>query len=191
MRSVLSFVAGAVALFSITANASEWIDVGPDVGANIPANFAVRDAKGTDVTYADVAGDKGLVLAFVRSASWCPFCQSQMKDLQGIAADLESRGYNLAVLSYDEPKILDQFAKKQKITYALLSDEGSKMIDAFDVRDPQYGPDSMAHGVPQPVVFIIDPAGMVQGKLAMEGYRDRPPLEAVMTEVDRILGSMS
>lgn len=191
MRSILSFLAGALALGSVSAVASEWIDVGPDVGADIPANFAARDAKGMDVTYADVAGDKGLVLAFVRSASWCPFCQSQMKDLQTIAADLESRGYNLAVLSYDAPQILDQFAKKQNITYTLLSDEGSKMIDAFDVRDPQYGPDSMAHGVPQPVVFIIDPDGMVQGKLAMEGYRDRPPLEAVMAEVDRILGNMS
>lgn len=191
MRSVLSLFAGALALVSITVSASDWIDVGPDVGSTIPSNFAARDAKGMDVRYADVAGDKGLVLAFVRSASWCPFCQSQMKDLQNIAAELDSRGYNLAVLSYDEPKILDQFAKKQNITYTLLSDEGSKMIDAFDVRDPQYGPDSMAHGVPQPVVFIIDPEGTVQGKLAMEGYRDRPPLEAVMAEVDRILGSMS
>lgn len=191
MRSFVSLVAGVAALFSITANASEWIDVGPDVGTTIPADFMARDAKGTEVNYADVTGDKGLVLGFVRSASWCPFCQTQMKDLQNIAADLKERGYELAVLSYDAPKILDQFAKKQQITYTLLSDEGSKMIDAFDVRDPQYGPDSMAHGVPQPVVMIIDPDGTVQGKLALEGYRDRPELEAIMAEVDRILGTMS
>lgn len=191
MRSIASFIAGALALAAVSAQASESIDVGPDVGANIPADFAVRDAKGMDVNYSDVTGDKGLVLAFVRSASWCPFCQSQMKDLQTIAADLNERGYELAVLSYDAPKVLDQFAKKQQISYTLLSDEGSKMIDAFDVRDPSYGPDSMAHGVPQPVVMIIDPAGTVQGKLALEGYRDRPELEAIMAEVDRILATMS
>lgn len=191
MRSFVSFLAGALAFASVSAIASEQIDVGPDVGANIPSNFEARDAKGMDVTYADVTGDKGLVLAFVRSASWCPFCQTQMKDLQNIAADLEERGYQLAVLSYDAPKILDQFAKKQEISYTLLSDEGSKMIDAFDVRDPQYGPDSMAHGVPQPVVMIIDPTGVVQGKLALEGYRDRPELEAIMAEVDSILGKTS
>lgn len=191
MRSFLSLIVGAFALVSLTATASESIDVGPAVGSDIPSNFAVRDAKGTDVTYADVAGDNGLVLAFVRSASWCPFCQTQMKDLQNIAADLKERGYELAVLSYDEPKILDQFAKKQQISYTLLSDEGSKMIDAFDVRDPQYGPDSMANGVPQPVVMIIDADGTIQGKLALEGYRDRPELEAIMAEVDRILATMS
>ena len=78
------------------------------------------------------------------------------------------------MLSYDAPEILDQFAKKQSIAYMLLSDEGSKMIDAFDVRDPQYGEDSMAHGVPQPVIFIIDSNGTVQGSLALEGYRDPP-----------------
>ena len=49
----------------------------------------------------------------------------------------------------------------------------------------------MAYGVPKPVIFIIDPNGKIQGKLAMEGYRDRPPFEDVMAEVDRILGAKS
>ncbi len=194
MRAILSslvILCGLGVWASGPASATEIIDVGPAIGSAIPDAFNVRDANGTERTYADVAGAQGLVLAFVRSASWCPFCQSQMKDLQNIAADLKERGYELAVLSYDEPKVLDQFAKKQGITYTLLSDEGSKVIDAFDVRDPQYGEESMAYGVPQPVIFIIDPAGTVQGKLALEGYRDRPPLEDVMAEVERILGKMS
>ncbi len=194
MRAILSslvimFGLGALALGP--ASAAEMIDVGPAVGSYIPDAFNVRDASGAELSYADVSGEQGVVLAFVRSASWCPFCQSQMKDLQNIAADLKEKGYELAVLSYDAPEVLNQFAKKQSITYTLLSDEGSKVIDAFDVRDPQYGEDSMAYGVPQPVIFIIDPQGMVKGKLALEGYRDRPPLEDVMAEVDRILGKMS
>ena len=143
------------------------------------------------IGFSNGKGENGLVLGFVRSASWCPFCQSQMKDLQNIAADLKSRGYELAVMSYDEPKVLDQFAKKQAISYTLLSDKGSEMIDAFDIRETAYKEDSMAYGVPKPVIFIIDPNGKIQGKLAMEGYRDRPPLEDVMAEVDRILGAKS
>ena len=65
------------------------------------------------------------------------------------------------------------------------------MIDAFDIRETAYKEDSMAYGVPKPVIFIIDPNGKIQGKLAMEGYRDRPPLEDVMAEVDRIFGAKS
>ena len=190
MRTVFSIF---VVLFGFTAagNAAAMIDVGPDVGSNIPANFNGQDAKGNDITYADVTGERGLVLGFVRSASWCPFCQSQMKDLENIAADLKGRGYELAVMSYDAPKVLDQFAKKQSISYTLLSDEGSEMIDALGIRETSYKEDSMAYGVPKPVIFIIDPNGKIEGKLAMEGYRDRPPLEDVMAEVDRIIGANS
>ena len=190
MRALLSTVVFVFSL-GLAAQATEPIQVGPQAGDRIPANFEVRDAKGKTVTFADVAGERGLVLSFVRSASWCPFCQQQMKDLNSINAALESRGYKLAALSYDKPEILDQFAKKQSIDYTLLSDEGSKMIDAFDVRDPQYKPDSMAYGVPQPVVIIIAPDGTVQGSLAVEGYRDRPPTEDVLAEVDRILNATS
>jgi len=190
MRQLITVL--SVILLAVTpVRAAEWIEVGPDVGAYIPDDFAAFDAAANPVGLGDITGERGVVLGFVRSASWCPFCQTQMKDLQTIAADLEQRGYNLAVMSYDEPKVLDQFAKRQGITYTLLSDEGSYVIDAFDIRDPQYGEDSMAYGVPQPAIFIIDPAGVVQGKLAMEGYRDRPPLEDVLSSVDSILGDAS
>lgn len=190
MRAILSVFVILLATVS-SGYAADPIDVGPAVGTSIPADFAAKTAKGADVTYSDVAGEQGVVLAFVRSASWCPFCQAQMKDLQNIAADLKSRGYELAVMSYDEPKVLDQFARKQGISYTLLSDEGSKMIDALGIRETAYKEDSMAYGVPKPVVFIIDPEGTIQGKLALEGYRDRPALEEVMAEVDRILAAMS
>ena len=190
MGNILSALVLLVSFGSL-AFAAESINVGPEIGEKIPSGFAARAANGNDVTYGDVTGEKGMVLAFVRSASWCPFCQAQMKDLNTINAALEGRGYKLAVLSYDAPEILDQFAKKHGISYTLLSDEGSKMIDAFDVRDPQYGEDSMAHGAPQPIIFIIDSSGTVQGSLAVEGYRDRPPTDDVMAEVDRILGATS
>jgi peroxiredoxin len=189
--NALKVIVAVALLFAAPVQASEWIDVGPEVGAPIPDGFAAKDATGETLGLPNIVGEKSVVLGFVRSASWCPFCQTQMKDLQNIAADLVARGYTLAVLSYDEPKILDQFAKKQGITYTLLSDEDSVVIDAFNIRDPQYGPESMAHGVPQPAIFIIDPSGTVQGKLAMEGYKDRPPLEDIMAEVDRITGAAS
>ena len=194
MRAFLSTVVfvGSFGLAApLATQAAESIQVGPQAGDKITANFEARDASGKSVTLTDIAGENGVVISFVRSASWCPFCQQQMKDLNSINAALESRGYSLAALSYDKPEILDQFAKKQSIDYTLLSDEGSKMIDAFDVRDPQYGEDSMAYGVPQPVVIIIAPDGTVQGSLAVEGYRDRPPTEDVLAEVDRILGATS
>ncbi|MDX2221517.1 MAG: peroxiredoxin family protein, partial [Rhodospirillaceae bacterium] len=166
---LIAFAASVV----LSAQATAGIDIGPAVGTNIPDGFVARDATGAPVGLADIVGDKGVVLAFVRSASWCPYCQKQMIDLKAAAAPLADRGFRLAVLSYDSPAVLAAFAQKQGIGYTLLSDEKSAMIDAFGLRDPQYPPTSKAHGVPKPAIFVIDVTGVVRGKLAEDDYKVR------------------
>jgi peroxiredoxin len=143
-------------------------------GASIPANFAVRDSNGAARTYKNIKGRNGTVLVFTRSAKWCPFCQAQMKDLKGVQAALAQKGYNLAAISYDPPATLATFGKAQGIGYALLSDEGSRMIDAFGLRDPQYAPGSFAHGVAKASVLVIDAKGQVVRKMASSDYKVRP-----------------
>jgi peroxiredoxin len=182
MRHVL-FVA-VVALFAFAVQAAS-IDIGPAVGAKIPALKAL-DKAGSEKSYADITGKNGTVLLFVRSASWCPFCQLQLIDVNRITADLAQRGYTLAALSYDKPEVLATFAKQRAIGYTLLSDQKSEMIDAFGVRDPQYPPGNMAHGVPKPAIFVIDAKGVVQAKLAEEGYRVRPLVDAMLAAVDGV-----
>lgn len=174
----------AAALFLAVVAKAESIDIGPKVGTKIPATFAVHDRSDAAKTFADVTGEKGIVLAFVRSAAWCPFCQAQLKDLQSIAAPLAERGYALASISYDAPKVLEKFAVKYGIQYQMLSDKGSVMIDAFDIRDPQYKAGSFAFGVPKPAIFIVDSSGVVRAKLAEEGYKTRPAVANILAAVD-------
>ena len=78
------------------------------------------------------------MIAFVRSAAWCPYCQAQLKDLQSIAGPLAGKGFPLVSISYDSPEVLAKFAAKHDIKYSMLSDKGSVLIDAFNIRDPQY-----------------------------------------------------
>ena len=68
MRTIFSTLV-LVFCFGSLSHAAESIDVGPAVGSKIPSDFTARDAKGNTVSYGDVSGEKGLVLAFVRSAS--------------------------------------------------------------------------------------------------------------------------
>lgn len=166
---------------------SAWagIDIGPPVGSTAPALHAL-DKSGKAVTLADVSGTSGLVLVFVRSAAWCPFCQKQMIDLKAAQGPLAQRGYALAALSYDAPEVLAAFAVKQGIGYALLSDEKSAIIDAYGIRDPQYPPTSRAYGVPKPGIFVIDSRGVIRAKLAEEGYKNRPPVESLIEALDGI-----
>ena len=108
-----------------------------------------------------------------------------MRDWQG---DFEALGVNVAALSYDDVETLADFAEAQDIGYALLSDPGSKHIDALGIRNEQYEEGHFAHGVPHPGVFFIDPAGMIRLKRAVPGYRERPPLSELLTALREKLG---
>ncbi|MDZ4053873.1 hypothetical protein [Phenylobacterium sp.] len=44
----------------------------------------------------------------------------------------------------------------------------------------------MAHGAPQPALFILSRAGVVQASLAEAGYRTRPPTSVVLETVSRL-----
>lgn len=162
-------------------------DIGPPVGATIPT-LAARDITGAPRNLASIAGKKGVVLVFFRSAKWCPFCQAQLMSLKDVAAPLAQRGYNLAAISYDPPDVLSGFAGKRGISYILLSDGGSKMIDAFGLRDPQYKEGSFAYGVPRPAIFVISPRGVIRAKLAQEGFKVRPSNTAILAAVDGLAG---
>jgi peroxiredoxin len=184
IRSTQFIIAAAVLAVASAAVAANF-DVGPAVGARIPA-LHVTDAAGKPQTVKALAGKKGVVLMFFRSAKWCPYCQAQLIAMKAAPEALAARGYTLAAISYDDPQILTEFAAKREINYPLLSDKGSITIDAWAMRDPQYKPDSIAFGVPMPGIFIIARDGVVRAKLAEQGYKTRPPLDAVLASIDAL-----
>lgn len=180
----MTWLAGLAAALLLPATAMA-LDVGPPIGAKAPA-IAAKDSQGKPATLASVAGENGAVLVFFRSAAWCPYCQAQLIALKDAEAPLAQRGYALVGISYDQPEVLAQFKARRGVGYALLSDEGSKIIDAFKLLDPQYPPGHRAHGVPQPAIFVVSRSGVIQAKLAEEGYKNRPPVSAVLEAVDGV-----
>ena len=169
-----------------TAASAPMENGGPAVGQSIPADFVTRDATGAERRLADLVGENGVVLAFNRSADWCTVCQAQMVEFRDLQPQLEQRGYNFATLSYDAPGILAEFSEREDIGYTMLSDEGSAMIDAFDLRDPQYREGSFAHGVPRPAIIVIGPDGVVQATMVETDYRERPALSDIVAAVDAL-----
>lgn len=176
-------------LFAMLAGGSAIaFEVGPKPGTALPTPFAVTDEQGAPQDFESLRGEKGLVLVFHRSAKWCPFCQAQLIDLKSIVEPLKARGYALAALSYDAPAVLAEFQVKHTLGYRLVSDQGSKVIDAFGLRDPAYKEGTMPYGVPRPAIFVIDAKGVIKASLAEEGYKTRPPSAAVLTTIDSLGG---
>jgi peroxiredoxin len=163
-------------------------DLGPAVGTTAPDIGTRPDQAGKPHQLPDLMGRNGLVLFFFRSADWCPYCQAQLIDINSGVAEIEKRGYHLAGLSYDSPEILQAFTVKRHLTYTLLSDPKSEIIDRYNLRDPQYPAGSRAYGVPRPIIFILDPQGVIKAKLYEESYKNRPPVSAIVSKLDELGG---
>jgi peroxiredoxin len=186
---VVSALAALLVGLAAPAAAQAPKDLGVSVGVEAP-QIAGTTQDGKPATFADLKGQKGLVIAFVRSADWCPFCKQQLKDLNSIAGDLDTRGFKLAALSYDSVETLAKFAKSARISYTLLSDPRSAVIDAFGIRNMDVAGSKRMDGIPHPAIYVISADGVILDKLYEESYRKRPPTDVVIKAVDAALAKL-
>jgi peroxiredoxin len=98
--------------------------------------------------------------------------------LQSDLKSIEAAGVQVVGISYDDPKVLKMSSERMKITFPMLSDPGSKTIEAYHIRNVTAR--GKAEGVPNPGTFILDQAGVIRAKLFLEGYRDRHTTEALV-----------
>ena len=129
-QTVAIIVLSAMAFPAHAQAPREKIDVsklGPQVGEKVP-DFNLKDQYGNPQTLKSIMGPKGAMLVFVRSADWCPYCKTQLVDLQTGIEQLRKRGLGVATISYDPVEILAGFTKQHAITYTMLADVGLSLI---------------------------------------------------------------
>jgi peroxiredoxin len=107
-------------------------------------------------------------------------------ELNGGVKEIEKRGYKLAALSYDQTDVLQAFTDKRGLTFTLLSDPKSEVIDRYGLRDPAYPVGNKAHGVPTPIIFVVARDGTIKAKLFEESFKNRPSLGLVLETIDRV-----
>ncbi|MGH9236884.1 MAG: redoxin domain-containing protein [Vicinamibacterales bacterium] len=211
MRVVLLLASLAVlAVLPLQAQAPRArVDVarlGPQIGDRVP-DFTLRDQTGTERTLESIMGSRGAMLVFVRSADWCPFCRTQLVELQRRVEELRTRGIGLAAISYDSQEILADFARRHRITYTLLSDVGSATIKRYGIvntvieealgpngKDPAVLADLARYvtvtqaaeryrGIPFPGTFMLDRRGRVTARFFEDYYWERNTVSNVMLRV--------
>jgi peroxiredoxin len=150
---------------------------GLKVGERAP-DFTLKNAAGQEVALHALLSKGNVALAFVRSADWCPFCRKQLQELQANLEAIRASGVQLIALSYDSPETNAKAAAKLGLTFPLLSDPGSKTIDAYGIRNHEAT--GRAAGIPHPTLFIVDRQGVIRAKLMRDGYKERPePAELI------------
>lgn len=184
MRIFHALIAAAVLSFAASAQAQTH-NFGPAVGATLPA-ISAPDETGATRALASLGGERGTVLLVTRAADWCPFCQAQMIQLEGVRAQIEQRGYRIVTISTDSVEDLARFDQRRNIGYTMLSDEQAQIVRQLDLLDPTQPPGRRHNGLPVPTILILSPQGEVRAKLGDANYRVRPAAQVVLATLDSL-----
>ena len=131
--------------------------------------------------FENLKGPKGLLLSFSRSADWCPYCKTQLADLNTQVEEFRKKGINVVALTYDSTEILKTFAARVGIRYTLLSDPESKAIKAFDILNPNGEKGTRYEGIPFPGIYVINEKGTITAKYFDDDYRERFSAASILT----------
>ena len=144
-------------------------------------DFTLEEINGSAVTLSSARGKMPTVLVFFRGY-WCPFCARQLAELRSLLKPNEQ--VRLLAISVDDheksKQLVEKIAADQKgqVTYALLSDPGHKVIDAYGLHDPAYD-GKRFDGIPHPAVYVIDKNGRVAWVKVESDYKVRPSNEDI------------
>jgi peroxiredoxin len=182
--ALFSLVDGATAQQPATQPALPDVQtLGPQVGSRVP-DFTLLDQQGQSRTLASLIGPKGLMLVFYRSADWCPYCKTQLAELQTRTADLAKNGIGLAAVSYDAVPILADFSKRRGITFPLLSDPGSAIIKQYGILNTTVPEtNQQSYGIPFPGTFMLNTQGVVTSRFFEQAYQERSTVGSIMARL--------
>ncbi len=158
------------------------IDTGPALGSQLPA-LSVVDQFGDKQQLKNLMRASGAIIVLFRSADWCPFCKRHLLELNDVVGQFKKKGYGVAAISYDSPKILRNFSQKKKLRFSLLSDQKVQTFKAFDVVNIEHEPGSRHYGIPYPGVIVVNKKGEVIHKYFFEGYKNRVKFKKLLREL--------
>ncbi|GAB5535170.1 MAG: peroxiredoxin-like family protein [Rubricoccaceae bacterium] len=150
--------------------------------------FTLPNATGGEVELADHLADGPVVLTFYRG-TWCPYCNTELRDLQAVLPEIEAAGASLIAISPQQPDSSLSMQEKNSLTFPVLSDAGNEVSRAYglvfsvgeDVRD-RYAASGIdlavvngtdAWELPVPATYVIDSNGVIRFAFVEADYTQR------------------
>ncbi|GAC1596183.1 MAG: hypothetical protein NVS3B8_09370 [Chitinophagaceae bacterium] len=142
---------------------------------------------------------KGPVVIVFYRGQWCPYCNRQLKALQDSLSLIKGKGANLIAISPEKPENVSKTIEKTKASYAILFDEGLKIMNNYDVsyaidsntvqKYKNFGIDfKEANGIngnylPVPTVYIINRQKVIIFKHFDPDYRKRVSVQEILSHL--------
>ena len=148
------------------------------VGDRAPL-FTLKDQNDREVSLKEMIRKGPVAVVFIRSVTWCTYCQLQTIQLSDNLEEIEAGGGQVVAICYDSPETIKRFSERRKIKVPILSDTGSKIIEAYAMRaltgtGDQVG--SARHGT-----FVIDQSGVVRSKPYLTSFEGRAAVDALVS----------
>ena len=162
-------------------------DPGPALGSRFPGLRATY--QGRDITLVEeFSGKNGTAFIASRSLDWCPYCMRQMIQLQQHSAGFAAADIGMVAITYDDPQLQQAFIDEFDITIPVLSDIKGLSFKTLGILNEQYQKGDFQYGIPHPGMIVINPAGVVVGKLFLEAYSSRVDSAAALAFAKDALG---
>jgi peroxiredoxin len=162
-------------------------DPGPAVGSHFPGLQATY--RGRTITLLnEFAGTNGTLLIVNRSLDSCPYSRRQMIQLQEHRADFDAVGIGMVAITHDNPDAQQVFVDEHHISIPVLSDVNALSMKTVGLLDENFRPDDSRYGSPYPGMMVIDPNGIVVGKLFLEDFRTRVDTAVALAFAKKALG---
>jgi peroxiredoxin len=162
-------------------------------------DFSAKDQNGKVIRLKSQLEKGSVVLVFYRG-QWCPFCNRALSALEDSLKYISAKGGTVVAVSPEKPENIIKTIEKTKASYAVLHDEGLKIMKNYNVVYPVdaltvekykgYGIDfAEANGdangasLPIPAVYIINKKGIIVFRYFDKDYRNRPTVKEILTHL--------
>ncbi len=83
-------------------------------------------------------------------------------------------------MTNDPVSVHAQFSTDRGIGYTLLADRKAEIIGAFGLINERFPRASRWYGIALPMMFVIDPKGVITHRFSSTNYRTRPDPDKVL-----------
>ena len=164
------------------------------VGDTFP-DFSLVNVHNKEMSLDLVSGSKATIISFYRGG-WCPYCNIELKALQGALAEFKSKGASLVAITPETPDSSLTTSEKNELEFEVLSDinnDLAKQIGLVFQLPPalqsiydKFGIDVAKHNknesfeLPMPATFVLNENNEIVYSFVNEDYTKRADIEAIL-----------
>ncbi len=170
--ALMALVAATLKASAQTAPPKEIV-----IGERAPS-FTLKDQNDREISLDKMLEKGPVAVVFIRSVEWCVYCQLQTIQLTQNLQEIQAGGGQVVIVTYDAPEKVKRFTDARKLTIPILSDPGSKTIDAYAMRGLQGTGDQV--GAARHGTFVIDSNGIIRSKPYLTSFDGHAAVDALV-----------